>query len=45
MMKLFLPKKLVKHVVEVGLSFPWDAFGIEMMIKNKMVSSDFVGAW
>jgi hypothetical protein len=40
-----LPKKLVKHAVRVILSFSWDVFGIERMIGDKMISSDFVWAW
>jgi hypothetical protein len=28
----------------VGLSFHWDAFGIEGMVEEKMVSVDFGGA-
>jgi hypothetical protein len=45
MTKLSLSQKLVKHVVGGGLSFPWDAFGIERMVRDKMISSDFTGAW
>jgi hypothetical protein len=41
---LSLPKNLVKHAIGVRLSFLWDVFGIERMIGEKMVSSDFVGA-
>jgi len=40
MTKLFLPHKLAKHAV--GLSFP---FGIERMVRDKMVSSNFIGTW
>jgi len=29
----------------VGLSFHWDAFGIEEMVGEKMIRSDFGGAW
>jgi len=29
----------------VGLSFHWDAFGIEGIDEEKMVSFDFGGAW
>jgi hypothetical protein len=41
-----LPKKLAKHAVRMELFFfPYDAFGIERMIGEKMLSSDFIGAW
>ena len=42
MIKLFLPKKLAKHAVEPGLSFPWDTFDIERIIGDKMFCSSFV---
>jgi hypothetical protein len=40
--KLSLPKKLVKHAVGVGLSFPWHTFVIERMILDKMVRLGFL---
>jgi len=43
MTELSLPKKLVKHAVGVGLSSPLDTFGIERMIGDKMLRSDFLG--
>jgi len=42
MMKLFLFKKLDKHVIRVKLSFPWDTFNIEKMIGDKMVHLGFL---
>jgi hypothetical protein len=42
-MKLSFTKKFVRHAVEVKLSFPYDTFGIEKMIENKMVHSGFLG--
>jgi len=40
---IVLTKKLAKHAVGVGLSFPLDTFGIEIMIGDKMLRSDFLG--
>ena len=40
---IVLTKKLAKHAVGVGLSFPLDTFGIERMIGDKMLCSDFLG--
>jgi len=46
MMYMSLPKKLAKHAVRMELFFfPYDAFGIERMIGEKMLNSDFIGAW
>jgi len=42
MTKLSLPKKLAKHVVRVGLSFSWDTFVIERIIRDKIVCSGFL---
>jgi hypothetical protein len=43
MIKLSLPHKLAKHVVG-GLSFLWDAFIIEKIIGDKIISFDFARA-
>jgi hypothetical protein len=45
MIELYLPKKFVRHAVGVRLSFSWDSFGIERMIVDKIINSNFVGAW
>jgi hypothetical protein len=45
MIELSLPKKFVRHAVGVRLSFSWDSFGIERMIVDKIINSNFVGAW
>jgi hypothetical protein len=42
MMLLSLPKKLARHAVGVGLSFPYNTFSIERMIENKMIRSGFL---
>jgi len=39
---VFLPKKLVKHVVGSKIIFLWDAFEIERMIEDEMVCSGFL---
>jgi hypothetical protein len=39
---VFLPKKLVKHVVESKIIFLWDTFEIEKIIENEMVCSGFL---